>query len=92
MLTGWRSGWRIGWWAKRVFEAALTLAERLARGPAFANAMTKRMIEDEAHLGLDDAIEAEAQAQAICMAHSDFREAHDARVEKRDPSFKVFGE
>ncbi len=75
-----------------VFDTAFELAERLARGPAFANAMTKRMIEDEAHLGLDDAIEAEAQAQAICMAHSDFREAHDARVEKRDPAFKVFGE
>ena len=55
-----------------------------------ANAMTKKMIEDEAHLSLEEAIEAEAQAQAICMAHSDFREAYDARVEQRTPAFKDY--
>ena len=52
--------------------------------------MTKKMIEDEAHLSLEEAIEAEAQAQAICMAHSDFREAYDARVEKRPPNYKDY--
>lgn len=62
---------------------ATALAKRLAEGPAFAHAMTKQMIEDEAELGLDAAIEAEAQAQAICMEHPDFREAYDAWVEKR---------
>ena len=46
------------------------------------------MLEDEAHLSLEEAIEAEAQTQAICMAHPDFREAYDAWKEKREPQFK----
>ena len=71
-----------------VLDHALTLAKKLARGPAFAHAMTKKMIEDEATLSLDAAIEAEAQAQAICMAHPDFREAYDSWVEKREPRFE----
>jgi enoyl-CoA hydratase/carnithine racemase len=49
--------------------------------------MTKQMIEDEHVMGLDEAIEAEAQAQAICMMHGDFREAYDAAVKKRPPRF-----
>ena len=73
-----------------VFDTAFAMAEQIANGPRFANAMTKKMIEDEAHLSLEEAIEAEAQVQAICMAHPDFREAYDARVEKRDPEFKDF--
>ncbi len=67
---------------------ALALARTLARGPAFAHGMTKKMLEDEAPLSLEAAIEAEAQAQAICMAHPDFREAYDAWVEKRAPAFE----
>jgi enoyl-CoA hydratase/carnithine racemase len=67
---------------------AVVLAETLARGPAFAHQMTKTMLEDEATLNLREAIEAEAQAQAICMSHPDFREAHDAWVEKREPLFE----
>ena len=67
---------------------ALALATRLAHGPAFAHRMTKKMIEDEAPLSLEAAIEAEAQAQAICMAHPDFREAYDAWVDKRSPRFE----
>jgi enoyl-CoA hydratase/carnithine racemase len=77
---------------EEVFNTAFEYAERIANGPAFANAMTKKMLEDEAHQSLEEAIEAEAQAQAICMAHPDFREAHDARVEKRPPVFKDFSE
>ena len=50
--------------------------------------MTKQMIDDEAHLNLSQAIEAEAQAQAICMQHPDFREAYDAWVQKRKPKFE----
>ncbi len=76
--------------ADAVFDTAFALAEQIANGPRFANAMTKKMIEDESHQSLEEAIEAEAQAQAICMAHSDFREAYDARVEKRAPNFKDF--
>jgi enoyl-CoA hydratase/carnithine racemase len=66
---------------------ARSWAERLARGPAFAHAMTKQMLESENAMGLDDAIEAEAQAQAICMAHPDFRTAHDAWVKKEPIHF-----
>ena len=69
-------------------DAATVLAEKIARGPFFAHTMTKKMMDDEAHLGLSEAIEAEAQAQAICMQHPDFREAYDAWVEKRTPQFE----
>jgi enoyl-CoA hydratase/carnithine racemase len=62
-------------------------AARLAQGPAFAHAMTKQMIESEARLPLDQAIEAEAQAQALCMQHPDFAEAHAAFKDKRPPRF-----
>ena len=61
---------------------ATALAERLASGPAFAHAMTKQMLETEHTMTLDQAIEAEAQAQAICMQHPDFRTAYDAWVAK----------
>ncbi len=71
-----------------VLAEAQALALRLAKGPAFANAMTKKMIEDEANLSLEMAIEAEAQAQAICMQHSDFREAYEAWVAKRERRFE----
>ncbi|MFO0631160.1 MAG: enoyl-CoA hydratase family protein [Polyangiales bacterium] len=63
-------------------------ARRLSEGPAFAHAMTKQMLESEHGMTLDDAIEAEAQAQAICMAHPDFREAFDALIAKRPPRFR----
>ena len=62
-------------------------AARLAAGPAFAHAMTKQMIESEARLPLAQAIEAEAQAQALCMQHGDFAEAHAAFKDKRPPRF-----
>ncbi len=69
-------------------QAAFELATRLAAGPAFAHSMTKRMLESEAHMDFRSAIEAEAQAQAICMQHPDFREAHEAFKNKREPKFK----
>ena len=71
----------------KALDEALAFARSLAKGPAFAHAMTKQMIEDEHRMSLDDAIEAEAQAQAICMMHPDFREAFDAGVAKRPPRF-----
>ncbi|MFN3197222.1 MAG: enoyl-CoA hydratase family protein [Bradymonadia bacterium] len=67
---------------------AMALATKLARGPAFAHAMTKQMLDAESHMDLAAAIEAEAQAQAICMQHPDFREAYDAWVEKRAPRYE----
>jgi enoyl-CoA hydratase/carnithine racemase len=62
-------------------------ADRLARGPAFAHSMTKTMLEKEHTMSLPEAIEAEAQAQAICMEHADFRTAHDAYKNKEAPRF-----
>ena len=63
-------------------------ADRLARGPAFAHTVTKQMLESERTMTLAQAIEAEAQAQAICMAHPDFRAAYEANKEKRAPRFE----
>jgi enoyl-CoA hydratase/carnithine racemase len=71
-----------------VLPTAMAMALRMSEGPAFAHAMTKQMIEAESTMGLDEAIEAEAQAQAICMAHPDFREAYEALMEKRAPRFQ----
>ena len=74
--------------AEALREEARALAQKLARGPAFAHAMTKRMLEYEAHVDFATGIEAEAQAQAICMQHPDFREAYDAWVEKREAKYE----
>jgi enoyl-CoA hydratase/carnithine racemase len=71
-----------------VVTVARGWAERLARGPAFAHTMTKQMMESEHAMTLAQAIEAEAQAQAICMAHPDFRAAYEANKEKRPPRFE----
>lgn len=68
-------------------ETARALATRLASGPAFAHAMTKQMIESEYAMSLDQAIEAEAQAQAVCMMHPDFRAAFDAWKQKEPVVF-----
>jgi enoyl-CoA hydratase/carnithine racemase len=62
-------------------------ARRLAKGPAFAHSMTKQMMWSEQSMGLSEAIEAEAQAQAICMQHPDFRIAHEAFKRKEEPEF-----
>src|SRR6266566_3888138 len=64
------------------------LAGRLAHGPAFALAKTKEMLDRELNMNLDAALECEAQAQAICMQHPDYREAYEAFVDKRDPKFE----
>jgi len=74
--------------ADKLRDEAHAFATALAKGPAFAHAMTKRMLEYEAHVDFTTGIEAEAQAQAICMEHPDFREAYDAHVEKRAPRFE----
>lgn len=71
-----------------VLPLATSWAERLARGPAFAHTMTKQMLESEHAMSLPQAIEAEAQAQAICMAHPDFRTAYEANKAKQAPHFE----
>jgi enoyl-CoA hydratase/carnithine racemase len=73
--------------AAECVPVAQALAARLATGPAFAHAMTKQMLESEASMTLDQALEAEAQAQAICMQHPDFRAAFDAWSAKRPIRF-----
>ena len=63
-------------------------ARTLADGPTFGHAMTKRCIHQEWSMGIDDAIEAEAQAQAICMQTQDFERAYNAFVAKQRPVFE----
>jgi enoyl-CoA hydratase/carnithine racemase len=67
---------------------ATALAKRIADGPTFANAMTKTMLDKEWNMGIDQFIEAEAQAQAICMQTEDFKRAYRAFVAKQKPVFE----
>lgn len=69
-------------------ETTREFAEKLAAGPAFALARTKEMLNRELHMNLDAALECEAQAQAICMQHPDYREAYEAFIAKREPKFE----
>jgi enoyl-CoA hydratase/carnithine racemase len=71
-----------------VLQDAQTLAAELASGPTFAHAMTKRCIHQEWSMDIDAAIEAEAQAQAICMQTRDFSRAYEAFAAKRRPVFE----
>jgi enoyl-CoA hydratase/carnithine racemase len=66
---------------------AMVLAQQLASGPTFAHGMTKTMLHQEFAMPLDDAIEAEALAQAVCMQTKDFRRAYEAFVAKQKPQF-----
>ena len=65
----------------------LELAARIAAGPTFAHAMTKTMLNQERSLSLEQAVEAEAQAQAVCMATEDFQRAYQAFVNREKPLF-----
>jgi enoyl-CoA hydratase/carnithine racemase len=71
-----------------VLPEAQSLAARLAHGPSFALGMTKEMLNREPTMSLEAALEAEAQAQQICMDTRDFREAYEAFVAKREPKFE----
>jgi len=72
---------------ERVLEEAQTLARQLAEGPTFAHAMTKACLHQEWDMSIDAAIEAEAQAQAICMQTKDYGRAYRAFVAKEQPVF-----
>jgi enoyl-CoA hydratase/carnithine racemase len=74
--------------AKDLEQEALTLAQRLANGPTFAHGITKTQLNQEWSMGLEQAIEAEAQAQAICMQTKDFERAYRAFVAKEKPVFE----
>jgi enoyl-CoA hydratase/carnithine racemase len=67
---------------------ALTMAESLANGPTFAHAMTKKLLHQEWAMDVDGAVEAEAEAQALCMQTQDFRRAYEAFTAKRTPKFE----
>jgi len=68
--------------------AVVQLSEELAQGPTFAHGMTKTMLNQEWNMGLEQALESEAQAQAVCMKTEDFRRAYDAFSAKQRPAFK----
>ncbi len=70
-----------------VLAQAQAQARSLAEGPTFGHAMTKRCIHQEWSMGIDDSIEAEAQAQAICMQTKDYGRAYEAFVAKTRPVF-----
>jgi len=67
---------------------AIAFAKELADGPTFAHSMTKTQLDQEWSMSLDQAIEAEAQAQAICMQTRDFERAYRAFVAKEKPAFE----
>jgi len=88
---GAEEGERWGWFnrlADNPTEEALALAQRLAAGPTFAHGITKTQINQEWNMGLEQAIEAEAQAQAICMQTRDFERAYRAFAAKERPVFE----
>jgi len=71
-----------------LLAAATAVARDLAEGPNFAHGMTKTMLSQEWSMTIDQAIEAEAQAQAICMQTEDFKRAYEAFAAKRKPVFE----
>ena len=73
---------------EELLARALDCAREIAQGPTVAHGITKKMLHDEWALPLDDAIDAEARAQAICMESGDFRRAYEAFAAKRRPRFE----
>jgi enoyl-CoA hydratase/carnithine racemase len=73
---------------ERLLDEALDLAAKLAAGPTFAHMMTKTMLNQEWNMSLEGAIEAEAQAQAMCMRTQDFARAYRAFVARNRPEFR----
>jgi len=71
-----------------LMNEAQLLASRLAKGPTFANGITKQQLYLEWDMNLFDAIDSEARAQALCMQKKDFKRAYDAFVAKKKPDFK----
>jgi enoyl-CoA hydratase/carnithine racemase len=90
---GGEEGERWGWFNCLCEPAALlaeaqALAKQIAEGPTFANGITKTMLHQEWAMTLEQAIEAEAQAQALCMLTEDFARAYRAFAAKQKPSFE----
>ena len=82
-----------GYWnalhpADMLEDKAMEMARRIVAGPTFANGITKTQLNQEWNMSLDQAIEAEAQAQAICMQTADFERAYHAFVAREKPEFQ----
>jgi len=80
-----------GFWSRlsdNVLADAQTLARDLAKGPSLAHAVTKKQLEAEWHVSIEDALEMEARAQARCMQTRDFHRAYEAFASKRTPEFQ----
>jgi enoyl-CoA hydratase/carnithine racemase len=73
---------------EQVLSQAQILAKQITEGPTFANTMTKRMLAMEWAMSVEEAIEAEAVAQALCMTTEDFARAFEAFSNKRTPAFQ----
>ena len=74
--------------ADRLLPEATELARRLMQGPTFAHSITKTMLRQEWNMALEQALEAEAQAQALCMQTEDFRRAYAAFIKKEKATFE----
>jgi enoyl-CoA hydratase/carnithine racemase len=74
--------------AGEALSAATETARRLAKGPTFAHAMTKKCLHQEWDVSIEQALEIEAEAQAICMQTRDFTRAYKAFVAKEKPVFE----
>ncbi len=69
-------------------NASYKIAKQITEGPTFGNMMTKTMLAQEWSMSIEQVIEAEAQAQAICMQTGDFKRAYEAFMEKEKPKFE----
>ena len=74
--------------ADKVLAKAQDVARSLAEGPAFAHSMTKKCLHQEGNQSIEEALETEAEAQAICMQTKDFERAYKAFVAKQKPQFQ----
>jgi enoyl-CoA hydratase/carnithine racemase len=72
----------------QVLDLSIQTARELASGPTFAHGMTKKMLHQEWNVGVDEAIEMEAEVQAICMQTKDFQRAYEAFAAKKKPVFE----
>jgi len=73
---------------KELEEASMNIAKKIVDGPTFGNMMTKTMLAQEWSMSIEQVIEAEAQAQAICMQTGDFKRAYEAFINKEKPKFE----
>ena len=71
-----------------LLPTAHAMAQQLARGPSYALAVTKQALDSETTMALGEALDAEAEAQAICMEDANFREAYEAFVQRREAQFE----